>query len=73
MLQSQPFSSHTRETTSQSLRKSVPAQPQEHNNAADKKTTLVSVAACKSSYPKGRISCSKDPVDVSGWLIVSSG
>jgi len=73
MQQSHTFANPKSQHTSQSLQKCVPAQPHKHNNATDRKTTLVRGAACKSSYPKGGISCSKDTADVSGWLIMSSG
>jgi len=52
MQQSHTFASHTSQPTSQSLQKSVPAQPHRHSDNADRQTTTERRAACNSSYKK---------------------
>ena len=69
MLQSHTFASHTSQPTSQSLQKSVPAQPHRHSITGDKQTMTARRAACNSTYPKGGVSCSKDSFVVNGTLV----
>ena len=47
MQQSHTFASLTSQHTSQSLQKSVPAQPHRHSVTADRQTTTERRAACK--------------------------
>ena len=69
MHQSYTFASRTSRHTSQSLQKSVPAQPHGQNIADDRKTTTERRAACNSTYPKGGVSCSKDSFVVNQTLV----
>ena len=55
--------------TSQSLQKSVPAQPHRQSITADSQTTTERRAACNSTYPKGGVSCSKDSFVVNQTLV----
>ena len=68
-LQSHTFASHTSQPTSQSLQKSVPAQPHRHSITDDKQTMTERRAACNSTYPKGGVSCSKDSFVVHQTLV----
>jgi len=52
MQQSHTFASPTSQHTSQSLQKSVPAQPHRNSVTADKQTTTDRRAACNSTYKK---------------------
>ena len=70
MQQSHTFASPTSQHTSQSLQKSVPAQPHRHSNTADRQTTIERRAACNSTYPKGGVSCSKDSFVVNQTLVL---
>ena len=69
MQQSHTFASPTSQHTSQSLQKSVPAQPHRHSITDDKQTTTDRRAACNSTYPKGGVSCSKDSFVVNQTLV----
>jgi hypothetical protein len=69
MQQSHTFASPSSQHTSQSLQKSVPAQPHGQNIADVRKTTTERRAACNSTYPKGGVSCSKDSFGVNQTLV----
>ena len=69
MLQLHTFASHTSQPTSQSLQKSVPAQPYRHSITDDKQTMTERRAAYNSTYPKGGVPCSKDSFVVSESLV----
>jgi hypothetical protein len=67
--QSHTFASRTSQHTSQSLQKSVPAQPHRQSDTAARQTTTERRAACNSTYPKGGVSCSKDSFVVNQTLV----
>jgi len=67
--QSHTFASRTSQHTSQSLQKSVPAQPHRQSDTADRQTTTERRAACNSTYPKGGVSYSKDSFVVNQTLV----
>jgi hypothetical protein len=53
-LKSYTFASHTSQSTSQSLQKSMPFQPHGHSTTADKQTPKDRRAACNSGFAKKR-------------------
>jgi hypothetical protein len=70
MQQSHTFASPTSQHTSQSLQKSVPAQPHRQSDTADRQTTTERRAACNTGLAKVAVQCSADTFVVNQSLVL---
>ena len=68
--QSHTFASRTSQHTSQSLQKSVPAQPHRQSDTADRQTTTERRAACNTGLAKVAVQCSADTFVVNQSLVL---
>ena len=70
MQQSHTFASPTSQHTSQSLQKSVPAQPYRHSITDDKQTMTERRPACNTGLAKVAVQCSADTFVVNQTLVL---